>query len=166
MSDKPEKKDEKAAPAPAPKGSKGGAILAIVLPAMFSGGAAFGGARVASGIVHTKTVYVETPAAPKPPGPTLALEPFLVTLAEANGKAHAMKVVLAIEFSSTTKEDILKPLMPRVRDASLTYLRTLTYDTAADRSKVDAVRNDLLESIKKSGATTAERVLITDFVLQ
>lgn len=169
MSDKDkkdEKKDDKAAPAALAKPSKGAAIAGILLPAVFAGGAAFGGARVAGAMVHTRTVVVEAPAAPKPPGPTLPLEPFLVTLAETNGKPHAMKVVLAVEFSNSTKEEVLKPLGLRVRDASLTYLRTLNYDLAADRSKVDQIRNELLEAIKKAGATTAERVLITDFVLQ
>lgn len=164
MSDSKEKseKSEK----PAPKGpSKGTMILGIVLPALFAGGAAFGGARAAGGAA-AKVVHVEAPAVIKPPGPTLALEPFLVTLTDGAGKPHAMKVVLAIEFSNTTKEEVLKPIMPRVRDAALTYLRAVTYDTAADRSKVDGMRNEMLESIKKSGAVSAERILITDFVLQ
>lgn len=164
MSEKNDKKDTPAAAAP-PKASKGLGVLGIILPALFAGGAAFGGARAAGGHT-TKTVIVETPAAPKPPGPTLPLEPFLVTLAEANGKAHAMKVVLAIEFSSLTKEEVIKPLTPRVRDGALTYLRTLSWDTASDRSKIDTIRNELLEAVKKSGASTAERVLITDLVIQ
>lgn len=167
MSDskKDDKKDDKKEAPVAAKPSKVGAILGVVLPAVFAGGAAFGGAKVA-GAGHQKTVVVEVPAAPKPPGPTLPLEAFLVTLSDTSGKPHAMKVVLAIEFSNTTKEEVLKPLVPRVRDAALGYLRTVSFDLASDRTKGEVIRKELLEHIKKSGAATAEQVLITDFVLQ
>ncbi len=106
----------------------------------------------------------------KPPGPTHALEPFLLTVTDANHKGHPMKVTIAIEFDGGTKEkeedDRLKVLTPRIRDAALGYLRALSYEGAIDPSASDKLRGELLEHLKASGVPTAEHVLITDLVIQ
>jgi flagellar basal body-associated protein FliL len=159
-----EQKTAAAASPPAKKSSLG--IFALILPAILAGGAAFGGAKIAGAhAAAPPTGEHAAPAPAKPPGPTLPLEPFLVTISDAAKKQHPMKVTLAIEFDGGTKEDTLKAFTPRVRDAALSFLRTMPYEDAID-PKTDKVRAELLERVRQIGATHAERVLITDLVVQ
>jgi flagellar basal body-associated protein FliL len=158
--------DEKAQAAPKPAGqSPVATILGLLLPALLAGAAAFGGARfAAAGGAHPKVVVVkETP----PPGPTLALEPFIFTVNDGSHKTHAVKVSLAVEFKpAKNKDEDLKTLVPRVRDACLAYLRTLTYEATTTQGLDDKAREELLSRIRQQGAGEAEKVLVTDFVVQ
>jgi flagellar basal body-associated protein FliL len=146
-------------------------ILGTVLPAVFAAAAAFGGAKVA-GAHHGSAPMSAEPTAEataKPPGPTLALDPFLVTIPDTNKKNHPMKVTIAIEFTEgakDAKEEMLKGLTPRIRDTSLGYFRTLAYEQVVDPTANDKMRTELLERLKTSGMASAERVLITDLVVQ
>lgn len=166
-----EKKDAPAADAakPAKKGGAIGAILGIVLPALLSAGGAFGGVKAAGHGGHAPAAHAPEPGPrhePRPPGPTIALEPFLVSVPDANKKPHPLKLTVAIEFESTAKEDTLKSYMPRIRDAILSHMRQLTYEQAIDQEHPHKFREELLERVHKSGAVAAERVLITDLVSQ
>lgn len=170
MSDANEKKDAPAAaPAAAPKKGGGlGVVLGIVLPALLSAGGAFGGVK-AAGHAPAAGGHAPEPALrhePRPPGPTIALDPFLVSVPDANKKSHPLKLTVAIEFESTVKEDGLKSFMPRIRDAILSHMRQLTYEQAIDQEHAHKLREELLERVHKSGAVAAERVLITDLVSQ
>lgn len=151
-------------PAPPAKGGPG--ILGLLLPALLAGAAAFGGAKIAGARAAAPAAAVNAHAAAKPPGPTLALEPFLVNTSDANKKMHPMKVTLAIEFDEHVKEETLKPFIPRIRDASLSYFRSITFEEATDTTHSEKLRADLLERYRTSGANGAERVLITDLVVQ
>jgi flagellar basal body-associated protein FliL len=157
--------------APAPKASGGGpGIVGLILPAVLAAAAAFGGAKIA-GASHG--VPMAAPAAEtavaKPPGPTLALEPFLVTVPDATKKNHPMKVTIAVEFEEgpkSPKEEELKGLVPRVRDTALSYFRTMAYEVVVDPMANDKIRTELLERFKTAGTAGVERVLITDLVVQ
>jgi len=155
---------------PAPKSGGGPSLLGMVLPAVLAAAAAFGGAKVAGGHHGAAAAEPAQAEAVKPPGPTLDLDPFLLTVTDANKKGHPMKVTIAIEFGEVPKgkgeEDGLKMLTPRIRDATLGYLRQLTYEAAIDPSATDKLREDLLKHLKSSGIPTAEHVLITDLVIQ
>jgi flagellar basal body-associated protein FliL len=143
-------------------------IVGLLLPAVLAAAAAFGGARIA-GAHHAAPTAEHVEVQTKPPGPTLALDPFLLSVSDANKKAHPMKVTIAIEFESGAKEekeDALKSLTPRIRDAVLGYLRTQTYEASIDPSSGDKMRTELVERLRASGAPTAEHVLITDLVIQ
>ena len=107
--------------APAPEKGNMPAIVGILLPGLLAGAAAFGAARLASPAQSSgHEGSAEHSSSAQPPGPTVALEPFLVQVNDANKKTHPMKVVLAIEFSHAAKEEALKALVPRIRDATLT----------------------------------------------
>lgn len=161
-----------AAPAPAeakPASSKGGAIT-LVLTVLLAGGASFGGAKLGSAAHppaggHT-VVVAHAPTAAAPPGPTIGLDPFLVTMQEPNGPPHVLKLTIAVELKVGKKEDDFKPFVPRVRNETLTYLRTLSYEEAQSSERFEHLRADLLERIQKLGVNVAEQVLITDFVTQ
>jgi flagellar basal body-associated protein FliL len=160
-----EEKPVEKEPAKAPKPSAIGGILRIVLPAIFAAGAAYGGARGAA--AHPAAAKHEAPekAAHHAPGPTVSLDPFLVTLHDANHKTHPMKMTVAIEFDPTSHEDF-KPYVPRLRDALLVHVRGLAYEEVIDSAHGEKLRTELLEKCKHVGASGAEKVLITDFVIQ
>jgi flagellar basal body-associated protein FliL len=164
MSETPDAKPPAAAPAPAKKGA-GGMIMGIVLPALLAGGAAYGASRAAA---KAPAAHAEAPAHAEvhPPGPTVALEPFLVSVADGSKKSHPLKLSVAVEFGTHDKEDVLKPFTPRIRDAILSYVRTLSYEDAVDAQRSEKLRSELLDRCHKAGAVTAERVLITDLVSQ
>ena len=82
--------------APAPKASGGGpGIVGLILPALLAAGAAFGGAKIAGASHAAPVAATAEAAAAKPPGPTLPLDPFLVTVPDAVKKNHPMKVTIA-----------------------------------------------------------------------
>jgi flagellar basal body-associated protein FliL len=146
------------------KPAKSSLIMSIVLPAMLAAGGAFGGTKIAAahqGAPQAAEVKVE-----KAPGPTIALAPFLVMTEDDAHKTHPVKLTLAVEFDAKAKEEETKELQPRIRDAVLTYLRGASFDDLTDAKKAEKTRAEILETIKKSGAGEAERILITDFVVQ
>ena len=139
---------ENASPAPAPgadappakKGGAGGMLVGVLLSAVLSGGAAFGGARIAGGkAAHAEEKSV---SAVKPPGPTLALDPFIANISDSEGKPHAVKITLAVELAREMKEEEFKPFIPRIRDTILSYLRTLTAEKLADPAGLELIRKE------------------------
>jgi|GEM_PF-1484124 len=174
MSDNPEKKDGAAAAPPKAKGGGAAVIVGILLPGLLSGAGAFGGVRVAAAKLqhaapageHAEAHEEPKPKHPRPPGPTIPLDAFLVTIPDVNKKAHPMKLTIAIEFESAAKEDEVKPFIPRIRDSILAHVRTLTWEAALDQEHSLKLREELLERCHKAGAVQAERVLITDLVSQ
>jgi flagellar basal body-associated protein FliL len=158
-------KKEPAAEAAKKPGGGGPSIVGLLLTAVLAGGASFGGAKFGAGTAHAApatTVIVHE--VPKPPGPTMALEPFIVTFQDEAGKNHAMKATIALELGHAAKEEEFKAFVPRVRDATLTYLRGLKPEEAQGKN-LDKIRGELKEKLEKLGAEV-ERVLITDFVVQ
>ncbi len=148
-----------------PKPSMVGGAMRIFVPALLAAAASYGGARA---------VASHPPPAPKaehvvearPPGPTVALEPFLLTVVDGNKKAHAMRFTVAVEFEQTQKEEVAKSFVLRIRDAILSHIRALSYEDATSNVQLDKLRAEILERCRVAGATGAERVLITDFVVQ
>ncbi len=168
MSDKPtEPAKEAVAKDAKPKRGFVSAVLGILLPAVFAAGASFGAVKVASK-GHAEPAHPPAPPRwdPKPPGPTIALEPFLVTVPDDAKKPHPMKLTIAIEFEAAVKEETLKAFTPRIRDAVLVYVRSLAYEDVADPRKGERIREEILERCRKAGAVAAERVLVTDMVVQ
>jgi flagellar basal body-associated protein FliL len=159
------KQDAPANPNPGsspPRRGIAGALLGAILPSLLAGGAAFGAVRMS----RQAPSHAEPPMAAKPPGPTLQLDPFLVTIPDANKKSHAMKVTIAIEFDSQSKEDVLKAYLPRIRDGFLGHLRTMSFEDALDQAHTEKLKTELIERARAVGVPNVERVLITDYVVQ
>jgi flagellar FliL protein len=168
-----EKAATPAAPAAAPAPAKRSLVLTLVtlvLPALFAAGAAYGASRATMGkaaaAAHPEPAHTAAKFDPRPPGPTMAFEPFLVTLTSLDKKPHAMRLTIAVEFESGAKEETTKTFMPRIRDAVLTYLRSLSFEEMTDRDRTEKIRAQILERCHAVGAMTAERILITDVVIQ
>jgi flagellar basal body-associated protein FliL len=170
---KPEEAKTEGAPVAPKKPSAVGGILKILVPALLAAGASYGGTRYAKA-QNAIVVVKEKEAAEghgkrhdEPPGPTLALEPFLLSVFDAQHKPHPMKLTVAVEFDAKAAgHDDPKLFMPRIRDAVLTYLRAMTYEEVTDASHFQKIRVELLAHCKEVGAEHAEKVLITDFVIQ
>ena len=145
--------------------SKGGppAIVGILLPALLAAGSAFGGAKLAGGGAPAHGGHEATHV--EAPGPTEVLDPFLVTIADPQ-RPHVIKLTLAVELKASAKAEHFKSFVPRVRDATLTYLRSLTFDEASNPARFEQMRTELLDRFVKIGVHDAEHVLITEFVAQ
>lgn len=177
---KPADADKNETSASAAKGGAVGGILKIIIPAILAAGAAYGGTRAAA--AHASMPAAEHGEEKKhvelrPPGPTLPLDPFLVTLIDAKGKTHPMKLTLAVEFESDpnkkkggeeggNESDEFKGFVPRIRDSILGMLRNLSFEEAVDTSRTDKFREEILDKVQKSGAKSAEKILVTDMVVQ
>lgn len=167
-----EKKDDKAGDKAGDKAEKapgkGINLVGVVITAVIAGAAAFGGAKVAGARANAGHAPAPAAHAPhvEPPGFTLPLEPFLVMSSDATRRTHPMRVVLAVEFEQNVKEETVRAFVPRIRDFTLTYLRSLTYENAANPEHMDHLRADLLERIRGTGAAGVSRVLVTDLVVQ
>ncbi len=171
MADEKSKAPPAAAVPAAPKKGIAGTAIGILLTAVLSGGAAFGGAKFGAASVqpaHPEGEGEHAAGIPtvRAPGITMPLEPFLVTVNDATGKPRAVKVTLALELRPHELEEALKPFVPRLRDATLTYLRALTFEEAANNQHVEKMRGELLERFIKLGAIAIDQILITDFVTQ
>lgn len=102
-----------------------------------------------------------------PPGEAAALDPIIVDVREAGGEMHHLKVGLAVELGHGVTEEEFKKLVPRMRDAAISYLRGLPFDEIASPAKFDSIRSELGERIARAaGGKRVERVLFTDFVAQ
>ena len=156
MSD--EKKPEEKAPA-----AKKSSPIGMILPAILAGAAAFGGAKFAPvRAAQAEPAHAEE----KPPGPTMQLEPFLVSIFDAEKRQHAMKMTIAVELDHNTKEEALRTYVPRARDACLSYLRSESFEQVTETEHAEKVRKELVSKLKEAGVAGVERILITDFVVQ
>lgn len=167
MSDEPKKEEEKK-PAAEPK-KKGGAglVIGIIIPALASAGAAFGAVKVTNkGPQKEHIVEVVVHKEMKPTGPTLNLEPFLVNVPDEHKKVHPFKLTVAVEFEEKVKEEMVKGYTPRIRDAVLSHVRTMTFEEASDHAHTDKLKAELLHRVQEAGATSAEKILVTDMVTQ
>lgn len=156
-------KDKDKAAAPAKKGSPIVALGSILLSAAISGGAAFAAVRFV-GTPAPKPVVVEHVAA-RPPGPTIPLEPFVASIPDASGQAHAIKLTLAIELEHDGKAEEATPFVPRIRDTTLSYIRERTFEQMTASAGVDEMRAELLERYEAAGLL-ARKVLVTDLIAQ
>lgn len=174
-----EKKPEETKPAADEKAAlpkKGGAatgLLKILVPALLAAGASYGGTRYAKAQNAIVVVKEKDEAEhgkkrrEEAPGPTLSLDPFLLSVFDAQHKPHPMKLTVAVEFSAKAAgHDDPKSFMPRIRDTVLSYLRNMSYEQVTDPAQFSKIRVELLAHCKDVGAENAEKVLITDFVIQ
>lgn len=148
------------------KGKKGGAgvVVGIILPALLAGAASFGGAMLGSG--SNETAAAEEEGLSEAPGPTVRLQPFVLTLVDANDEPHAMKVTVAIELTKDAVEEDFENFVPRIRDATISMLRSLRFEDASSGDTQAQLRDRLLERVHELGAKQAQAIWVTDFVMQ
>ena len=151
---------------------RGVSVVALFLTALVSAGAAGGGALyVSKRTAHAApsshgAAHAAPHASNAPPGFTLPLEPFVVMSVDEHRAFHAMRATLALEFTPSTREEDVRPYVPRVRDAALSLLRSTRYEVASDPTQTDHLRSELQTRFQATGVRGIARVLITDLVVQ
>lgn len=115
---------------------------------------------------HDEPEYGD-PAEDPPSAETSVLEPMVVDIRSKEGELHHIKIGIAIEFRKPIHEEELKKVLPRARDAIISYIRALAYDDATNHQNFDAIRSELGERIAKAlGKKNVSKVLFTEFVVQ
>jgi flagellar basal body-associated protein FliL len=182
MSDEADK-----AAAPAPKKSKTGLIIGIVIALVTLVGGSVAGAvlgpKLLGGEDHEAAAAEEEDEAaesgghdakPKKKGKgkdekiiSVDINPIVVDLRDADGRLRHLKVGLAAELGETANVEEFKLMSPRGREATLSYLRSLTFEDVADPARYAAIKDEISKRmIDAIGPERVHRILLVDFVLQ
>ncbi len=106
----------------------------------------------------------------KPAEPTglLTLDAVVVDLRDQNQETHHLKMGMAVELKvHELPEEEAKLFQLRAKDASITYLRTLSFEEVVDHTKFEIIRKELsLRVLKAFGKGRAKKMLITEYVAQ
>jgi flagellar basal body-associated protein FliL len=107
-----------------------------------------------------------TPAAPEKIV-AAAFEPLIVDVMDGEGVAHHLKVGLSAELADGVTIDEFKLLMPRGREAAISYLRSLSFEDVTSSKKYGKLKKELSKNVSKAvGESKLHRLLIVDFVAQ
>jgi flagellar basal body-associated protein FliL len=185
MSDEADK-----AAAPAPKKSKTGLIIGIVIALVTLVGGSVAGAvlgpKLLGGEEHEAAEAEEEESSesahesggheskPKKKGKgkeekiiSVDINPIVVDLRDSDGRLRHLKVGLAAELGETANVEEFKLMSPRGREATLSYLRSLTFEDVADPARYASIKDEISKRmIDAIGTDRVHRILLVDFVLQ
>ncbi|MEY2937113.1 MAG: hypothetical protein RL033_7862 [Pseudomonadota bacterium] len=186
MSDEADK-----AAAPAPKKSKTGLIIGIVIALVTLVGGSVAGAvlgpKLLGGEDHAAAAaeddeeeesapaaHESSDAKPKKKGKgkeekivSVDINPIVVDLRDADGRLRHLKVGLAAELGETANVEEFKLVSPRGREATLSYLRSLTFEDVSDPARYTSIKDEISKRmIEAIGPEKVHRILLVDFVLQ
>lgn len=165
---------EKAAEA-APKKSKAGLVIGLVIAVITLVGGSVAGAvlgprLLGGGDEHSGPAKgADAPHAPKAPEKIVSVElpPIIVDLRDTDGRLRHLKVGLSTELSEGTKPEEFKLLIPRGREACLTYLRSLSFEEVSDPERYATIKDEISKRVSEAvGAEHVQRLLLIEFVLQ
>jgi flagellar basal body-associated protein FliL len=96
------------------------------------------------------------------------LDSLVVDVHDEGGDNHHVKVGVALEIGEPVNEEEWKAdVVPKARDACISYLRSLKYDEAASSAKFESIRTELQERIAKAvKKPKVKRVFFIDYVVQ
>ncbi|HEU4576677.1 MAG TPA: flagellar basal body-associated FliL family protein [Polyangiaceae bacterium] len=98
---------------------------------------------------------------------SVEIAPIVVDLRDGDGRLRHLKVGMAAELAETANAEEFKLVSPRGREATLTYLRSLTFEEVADPTKYATIKEEISKRmISALGADKVRRILLVDFVLQ
>jgi flagellar basal body-associated protein FliL len=184
--------DEATAAAPAPKKSKTGLIIGIVIAMITLVGGSVAGAVLGPKLLgapeddsaeqeesgeHESKSEESKGHESKPKGKkgheasekivSVDIPPIVVDLRDSDGRIRHLKVGLAAELGETVNVEEFKLVSPRGREATLTYLRSLTFEDVADPARYVTIKDEISKRmIDAIGADKVHRILLVDFVLQ
>lgn len=132
-------------------GSVAGAILG---PRWLGGSEAHSGSTQAGVDAPEKLVSVDVP-------------PIIVDLRDGDGRIRHLKVGFVAELSDGVSIEDFRQMSPRGREASLSYLRSLSFEEVSDPRQFALIKGELAKRVTDAvGAHRVSRLLLTDFVLQ
>ncbi len=164
-----------ATPAAAKGKGKGKLVALLVTVLLLAGGSAAAGVAFGPKLLKPRAAKHPPSAASADaegegegaPKASHTLDPIVVDIRVGDEELHHIKVGLALELGGEPKEEELKGLVPRGRDAAIGYLRSLTLVEVTDPAKFEGIRTELSHRIVKAmGKKVVKRVLFTDFVVQ
>jgi flagellar basal body-associated protein FliL len=102
----------------------------------------------------------------KAPNP-MAFQPIIVDVRDKQMQPHHMKVGITVELRDGGTKEEFERLMPRGREAAISYLRGKSFDDLTAPDQFDVTAKELNERVTKAmGEKFAKRIVITDFVAQ
>ena len=128
---------------------------AVLGPALTGGKPTKGEPPARAAAAHAATQGAQGGEGEGPVSEPAALDPIIVDVREANGEMHHLKVGIAVELGVGVPEEEFKKLIPRMRDAAISFLRGLPFDDIASPQKFDAIRNELGERMSRQLARGA-----------
>jgi flagellar basal body-associated protein FliL len=143
----------------------GGSVAGAVLGPKLLGGSEGQGAPAAKGgaDAHAAKEAATTPEKIV----SVDIPPIVVDLRDADGRLRHLKVGMAAELAEHANVDEFKLFTPRGREASLSYLRSLTFEEVSDPKRYALIKEELAKGFTEAvGAERVHRVLLIDFVLQ
>jgi flagellar FliL protein len=142
-------------------------LIAAVLLIAAGGGAAYMFVPGVSQKAHEVLAHQDAPAQRPAGGPIFADLPEMSVTLPNGGQARQLRIRISLELTPTTPQTpSAEVLSPKVYDALLTYLRTLT-DAEVDNSlAIDRIRGDLFRRLTLVlGPNVVRDVLITSLVV-
>ncbi len=167
MAEEEDKSDE-ATEAPSGKSSKGLVVVVLVAAVVLGGGAAAAGAVVAMRVATSQ-------GAPQPSASaseekvlgTVDFASLVVDIHAADGTSHHLRVTLSAEVPPEVAKEDMQNLTPRGREASIGYLRSLSYEEATAPQSFEKIKAELSKRIIEAiGEKRIAAVVVTDFVVQ
>ena len=95
---------------------------------------------------------------------TGSMSPFILTIEDAAGRVHAMKVGIIIVDAANAPLPT-KKYGQAIREIIVSRLQQLTFEDASKKETADLVSKQVLGALRQA-RIPADQVLITDFVLQ
>jgi flagellar basal body-associated protein FliL len=91
----------------------------------------------------------------------------VVDLRDRDNRIRHLKVGLTAELAEGATTEAFKLVIPRGREAALTYLRTLAFEDVADPQHFIAIKDELSKRVIEAvGEERVRRMMLTDFVIQ
>jgi flagellar basal body-associated protein FliL len=91
----------------------------------------------------------------------------VVDLRDSDNRIRHLKVGLTAELADGATPEDFKLVIPRGREAALTYLRSLAFEDVADPQHFIAIKDELSKRVIEAvGEERVRRLMLTDFVIQ
>jgi flagellar protein FliL len=98
---------------------------------------------------------------------TVDIPAVVVDLRDSDGRIRHLKVGLTAELGDKVPAEEFKLFIPRGREAALTFLRSLPFEEVADPQHFVAIKDELAKRVSEAvGQERVHRMMLTDFVLQ
>lgn len=91
----------------------------------------------------------------------------VVDLRDSDGRIRHLKVGLTAELGDNVTTEEFKLVIPRGREAALTYLRSLAFEEVSDPQQFITIKDELAKRVIEAvGEEKVHRMMLTDFVVQ
>lgn len=95
------------------------------------------------------------------------LPSVVVDLRDSDGRIRHLKVGMTAELADKVTTEQFKLVIPRGREAALTYLRSLAFEDVSDPQQFNTIKDELAKRVIEAvGEEKVHRMMLTDFVVQ